>query len=45
MNDNQKPQAIRALLDGEWDDPALVEVGFLFPGIEENIRYIMDSDR
>jgi len=41
--DAQKLQAIRARIDGVWDDPALMKLGCLFPDSTSDILRILDG--
>lgn len=42
MTDSQKLEAIRALINGEWDNEQLLKIGALFVNDIENIKSILE---
>ena len=45
LSSNEKLEAIKALINGEWDNPSLKKVGPLTADTDENILYIIDTPK
>ena len=41
LTDKEKIEALKALFEGNWDNPSLNKVGNLFSSFEKNVKLII----